>query len=62
MREQARSLELRAALSLARVLAANGERDQARRKLADVYGGFPEGFDTADLRDARILLKDLTTR
>jgi len=60
-RERARSLELRVALSLARVLAANGERDRARRTLADVYGGFTEGFDTADLRDAQSLLKNLAT-
>ncbi len=49
-------------MSLARVLAANGERDDARRKLADVYGGFTEGFDTADLSEAQSLLKELATR
>jgi len=61
-REQARSWQLRAAVSLARVLAANGERDHARRTLGDVCGGFTEGFDTADLRDAMRLLKDLAAR
>jgi len=61
-REQARSWELRATMSLARVLAANGERDDARRKLADVYSGFTEGFDTADLSEAQSLLKELATR
>ena len=61
-REQTRSWELRAAVSLARVLAATGERDDARRKLADVYGRFTEGFDTADLSEAQSLLKDLATR
>lgn len=61
-RDQARSWELRAAVSLARVLAANGERDDARRKLADVYGRFTEGFDTADLSEAQSLLKELATR
>jgi predicted ATPase len=60
--EQARSWQLRAAVSLAHVLAANGERDQARRTLADVYDAFTEGFDTADLRDAQSLLKDLAAR
>jgi predicted ATPase len=59
-REEARSWQLRAAVSLARLLAANGEHDHARRTLADVYGGFTEGFETADLRDAQRLLKDLT--
>ena len=61
-REQTRSWELRAAVSLARVLAATGERDDARRKLAEVYGRFTEGFDTADLSEAQSLLKDLATR
>jgi predicted ATPase len=58
-RQEARSWELRAALSLARVLAAEGEREEARRTLADVYTSFNEGFDTADLREARALLEEL---
>ena len=61
-RERSRSWELRAAVSLARVLAANGERDDARRRLADVYSGFTEGFDTADLSEAQSVLKELATR
>jgi len=61
-REQARSWELRTAVSLAGVLAANGERAEARRRLADAYNGFTEGFDTADLSEAQRLLKELTTR
>ncbi len=61
-REHARSWELRATVSLARVLATKGERDDARRKLADVYGGFTEGFDTADLSEAQRLLEELATR
>jgi adenylate cyclase len=61
-REQSRSWELRAAVSLARVLAAKGERDDARRRLADVYSGFTEGFDTADLSEAQSVLKELATR
>jgi DNA-binding SARP family transcriptional activator/predicted ATPase len=58
-REQARSWELRAAVSRARVLAARGERADARRKLSDVYGEFTEGFDTADLSEAQHLLNEL---
>jgi DNA-binding SARP family transcriptional activator/predicted ATPase len=61
-REQAApSWELRAASSLARLLVAVGRRDEARRTLAGVYEEFTEGFDTADLRDARALLDDLAT-
>lgn len=59
--EQARSWELRVTISRARVLAANGERDEARRKLADVYSRFTEGFDTADLSEAQSLLQELAT-
>jgi DNA-binding SARP family transcriptional activator/predicted ATPase len=56
-RQQARSWELRAASSLARLLAAEGRRDEARGALADIYGWFTEGFDTADLREAKALLE-----
>jgi predicted ATPase len=48
-------------VSLARVLAAKGERDAAHRRLADVYGGFTEGFDTADVSEAQSLLEELAT-
>ena len=54
--QDARSWELRSALSLARSLVAAGQPDQARRTLGDVYGWFTEGFDTPDLEDARMLL------
>jgi len=54
------SLELRATVRLARLLARQGARDAARRSLAEVYGRFTEGFDTADLRDCRILLEELS--
>ncbi|HSF02938.1 MAG TPA: hypothetical protein VLA62_08005, partial [Solirubrobacterales bacterium] len=54
-----KSLELRAATSLARLLAGAGRRDQARQALADVYGGFTEGFGTADLKEAKALLEVL---
>jgi DNA-binding SARP family transcriptional activator/predicted ATPase len=58
-RQAARSWELRAALSLARLLVAEGRRDQAGRALAGVYDWFTEGLDTADLREAKALLDDL---
>jgi tetratricopeptide (TPR) repeat protein len=54
-----RSLELRAATSLARFLSGTGKRREARRVLAEVYGWFTEGLDTADLVQARALLDDL---
>ena len=60
-REQhAKSLELRATLSLARLLSKHGRRDEARMMLADIYGWFTEGFDTADLKDAKALLDELS--
>jgi adenylate cyclase len=58
-RQGARSLELRAATSLARVVAGRGRRDDARTTLGDVYSQFAEGFDTAELKDAETLLKEL---
>jgi class 3 adenylate cyclase/predicted ATPase len=54
------SLELRAATSLARLLAKRGEKEEARRLLAETYGWFTEGFDTRDLREARTLLHELS--
>ena len=60
-RQAARSWELRAALSLARLLVAEGRRDEARRTLAGVYDWFTEGFDTTDLGEAKALLDDLAT-
>jgi predicted ATPase len=58
-RQQAKSLELRAALSLARLWQSQGKRQEANDLLAPVYGWFTEGFDTADLRDAKTLLEEL---
>jgi predicted ATPase len=55
-RQQARSLALRAAMSLNRLWQQQGQRNTAHRVLAEVYGWFTEGFDTADLREARGLL------
>jgi predicted ATPase len=60
-RQSAKSLELRAAMSLSRLLRRRGNREEARRPLAEVYGWFTEGFDTADLKDARALLDALAT-
>jgi predicted ATPase len=58
-KQSARSLELRATMSLARLLAKQGHRDGARAMLAEIYGWFTEGFDTADLKDAKALLEEL---
>jgi predicted ATPase len=57
--QQAKSWELRAAISMARLWRDQGKRQQARDLLAPVYGWFTEGFDTPDLMDARALLNDL---
>jgi predicted ATPase len=58
-RQQAKSWELRATMSLARLLAKARRRDEARAMLADIYHWFTEGFDTADLKDAKALLDEL---
>jgi len=55
----ARSLELRAAISLARLLMSRGRNAEARERLASIYGWFTEGFDTQDLREAKGLLEQL---
>jgi predicted ATPase len=57
--QQAKSLELRAALSLSRLWQQQGKRVEVRDLLAPIYGWFTEGFDTADLREARALLEAL---
>jgi len=57
----AKAFELRATTSLARLLASRGRRDEARAMLAQIYGWFTEGFDTADLKEAKVLLEELTT-
>ena len=57
--QQAKSLELRAAMSLSRLWQRQGKRAEARQLLADVYGWFTEGFDTADLQEAKALLEAL---
>jgi class 3 adenylate cyclase/tetratricopeptide (TPR) repeat protein len=57
---EAKSFELRAAMSLARLLAQQGQREEAHAALAGVYGWFTEGFETTDLRAAKLLLESLT--
>ena len=58
-KQQAKSLELRAAMSMARLWRDQGKRDEARDLLAPVYGWFTEGFDTLDLKEAKKLLEEL---
>jgi predicted ATPase len=58
-RQEAKSLELRAAASLARLWQQQGKHAEARELLAPIYGWFTEGFDTADLQEARALLEAL---
>jgi predicted ATPase len=58
--QSARWWELRATVSLARLLAKQGRLDKARTMLAEIYNWFTEGFDTADLKDAKALLDELS--
>jgi tetratricopeptide (TPR) repeat protein len=58
-RQSAKSLELRATTGLARLLAKQDRRDEARQMLAELYCWFTEGFDTADLKGAKALLEEL---
>jgi predicted ATPase len=57
--EQTKPLELRAVMSLSRLWQSQGREAEARQMLAEIYGWFTEGFDTADLREARALLEEL---
>ena len=59
--QQAKSWELRAAMSMARLWRDQGKRDEARDLLAPVYGWFTEGFDTLDLKEAKALLDELAS-
>ena len=59
-RQQAKSLELRAAMSLSRLWQQQGKRAEAHALLAPIYGWFTEGFDTADLQEAKALLGELS--
>jgi predicted ATPase len=60
-KQQAKSWELRASMSLARLWRDQGKRNEARDLLAPVYGWFTEGFDTLDLKEAKALLDDLVS-
>jgi class 3 adenylate cyclase/predicted ATPase len=59
-RQQAKSLELRAAMSMSRLWDKQGKKAEARQLLAEIYGWFTEGFSTADLREAKALLEELS--
>jgi predicted ATPase len=59
-RQQAKAYELRAVLSLSRLWRQQGKNEQARQMLAEVYGWFTEGFDTADVQEAKAVLEQLT--
>ena len=61
-KQQAKSWELRAAMSMARLWRNQGKRDEARELLAPVYGWFTEGFDTLDPKEAQGLLDELDER
>ena len=58
-RQEAKSLELRAAMSLSRLWQQQGKQTEAHALLAPIYGWFTEGFDTVDLQDAKVLLEEL---
>ncbi len=58
-RQQAKSLELRAVMSLSRLWQQQDKREEARKILAELYGWFTEGFDTKDLQEAKALLVEL---
>ena len=58
-RQQAKSLELRAVMSLSRLWQSQGKKDEARQLLTEIYHWFTEGFDTKDLQDAKALLDEL---
>lgn len=58
--QSAKSLELRAAMSMSRLWQRQGKKAEAKNLLAEVYGWFTEGFDTADLKQAKLLLDELS--
>jgi predicted ATPase len=58
-KQQAKSLELRAVMSLSRLWQQQGKKAEARQMLAEIYGWFTEGFDTKDLQEAKALLEEL---
>ena len=58
--QSAKSLELRSVMSLSRLWQKQGKKEKARQMLAEIYGWFTEGFDTCDLKEAKILLDELS--
>jgi predicted ATPase len=58
--QKAKSLELRAVMSLSRLWQQQGKQQEAHQMLAEIYGWFTEGFDTADLKEARALLEGVS--
>ena len=58
--QQAKSLELRAVMSLSQLWQQQGKQDEARQLLAEIYGWFTEGFDTKDLQEAKTVLEELS--
>ena len=58
--QSAKSWELRAVMSMCRLWQGQGKRAEARRMLQEIYGWFTEGFDTADLKEAKALLETLS--
>ena len=59
-KQKARSLELRAVTSCSRLLQKQGKKDEARQMLTEIYGWFTEGFDTKDLKEAKVLLEQFS--
>jgi predicted ATPase len=59
-RQSAKSLELRAVISLSRLWQQQGKKKEARKLLAEIYNWFTEGFDTKDLQEAKALLEELS--
>ena len=60
-RQQGKTLELRAAMSLSRLWQGQGKRDAARELLSEIYGWFTEGFDTTLLQEAKALVAELSS-
>jgi predicted ATPase len=58
--QSAKSLELRAVMSLSRLWQKQGKREEARKMLSEIYGWFTEGFNTADLKEAKKLIEELS--
>jgi predicted ATPase len=59
-RQEAKLFEIRATMSVSRLLPEDGKREEAREMLSGIYGWFTEGFDTRDLKEAKALLEELS--